>query len=330
MVDAVEKPVQGTHEALERLAARDLTARMTGDFRGRFSDMRDAVNQATKALEHAMGEVSSASEQVSSAARQISSGSQNMANSATTRASALEEIAASVEELTATSRSSADQAEQARANAEQARTSANAGMSNMGQLSESILRIKSSADETAKIVKTIDEIAFQTNLLALNAAVEAARAGDAGRGFTVVAEEVRNLAQRSAEAARTTAELIAQSVRSAEDGVAHQDAMRARFQEIENRVEDVVQLMAGVSAASVEQAQGLSQINSAVDHMSRGTQEDAATTEEAAAGAHELESQARSLSSLMATFRVGHTPMAQGVPENDNHADDDDWLSAVS
>src|SRR5207244_3670763 len=133
------------------------------------------------------------------------------------------------------------------------------GVRSMQHLSEAITKIKGSADSTAKIVKTIDEIAFQTNLLALNAAVEAARAGDAGKGFAVVAEEVRNLAMRSAEAAKHTANLIEESVKNADGGVALNQEVLSNLQEINGQIEKVSEVVAEIAAASDQQSQGVEQ-----------------------------------------------------------------------
>jgi methyl-accepting chemotaxis protein len=176
----------------------------------------------------------------------------------------------------------------------------------MTRMSEAINMIKESAEQTGKIVKTIDEIAFQTNLLALNAAVEAARAGDAGKGFAVVAEEVRSLAARSAEAARNTSELIEQSGKNAEGGVRISEEVATALDEIQSQTAKVAELMAEISAGSKEQASGIGQINDGVTQLDSVTQKNAANSEESAAAAEELTAQARSLAEMIGAFRLGN------------------------
>jgi methyl-accepting chemotaxis protein len=202
-------------------------------------------------------------------------------------------------------------AKEARGLTEAARTSADKGVTSMQQLSDAVNRIKQSSDATAKIVKTIDEIAFQTNLLALNAAVEAARAGDAGKGFAVVAEEVRNLAMRSAEAAKNTAELIEGSVKNAEGGVAINQEVMANLEEINRQVNQVSEVMAEIAAASDQQSQGVEQINAAIGQMNQVTQQTAANSEESAAAAEELSGQSEELLSLVAAFQISHSGRRQ-------------------
>jgi methyl-accepting chemotaxis protein len=174
----------------------------------------------------------------------------------------------------------------------------------MNRMSSAINKIKTSSDSTAKIVKTIDEIAFQTNLLALNAAVEAARAGDAGRGFAVVAEEVRNLAMRSAEAAKNTANLIEEAVKNSENGVAINAEVLNNFQEITEKANKVSQVVAEIAAASEQQDLGINQVNKAVEQLNMLTQQNAANAEESASAAQEMSSQSEEMRSMVAGFKL--------------------------
>jgi len=304
-LDAMVAPINEAAAVLEEIAARDLTARMEGEYRGDFAKIKASINTAAENLEAALAEVVASAEQVASASGQISSGSQALASGASEQASSLEEVTSSLQELSSMTRQNAVSAKEARGLAEQARASADRGMASMRRLVEAMGKIKQSSDATAKIVRTIDEIAFQTNLLALNAAVEAARAGEAGKGFAVVAEEVRALAMRSAEAARNTAALIEESVENAEGGVALNEEVLRNLEEIQSQVERVGTVMAEIAAASEQQSQGVEQINQAVEQMNAVTQQTAAGAEESASTAEELTSQAERMRAMVAEFRLG-------------------------
>jgi methyl-accepting chemotaxis protein len=294
-------------EAAESLSDGDLTVRVRDGLEGEFGAIAESLNVALRNLDDSFGQVSAASEQVASAADQISSGSQELAQGASEQASTLEEVSSSLQELSSMSSQTSANAEEARGLAEGAREGADSGVEAMSRLSKAIQEIKASSDETAKIVDTIDEIAFQTNLLALNAAVEAARAGDAGKGFAVVAEEVRNLAMRSAEAAKDTAELIESSVKKAESGVNLNAEVQESLTSIQEGVEKVTAVMSEIDAASEQQSEGVEEISTAVQEMNEVTQETAANTEEASSAAEELSGQAAEMRSLVKSFEItGH------------------------
>jgi methyl-accepting chemotaxis protein len=290
--------------ALLAAANKDLTARAKKDYQGVFETMKTNINTLIQNLDEALVQVALASEQVASASGQISSGSQTLSQGASEQASSLEEVSSSLQEMSSMTKRNAENAREARSLSEGAQATADRGVESMKRLSEAIDKIKVSSDSTAKIVKTIDEIAFQTNLLALNAAVEAARAGDAGKGFAVVAEEVRNLAMRSAEAAKNTANMIEESVKNAEGGVAINQEVLKNLTEINSQVNKVSAVMAEIAAASDQQSQGVEQVNTAVEQMNTVTQQVAANAEESASAAEELSGQSEEMKGMVGAFRL--------------------------
>jgi methyl-accepting chemotaxis protein len=246
--------------------------------------------------------MSQAADQVTGASEQVSQSSQSMAEGASEQASSLEETSASLEEMASMTRQNAEHANQCDTLMGETKQTV-AGMAQaMTEMSGAIQDIKKSSDDTAKIIKTIDEIAFQTNLLALNAAVEAARAGDAGKGFAVVAEEVRNLAQRSAEAAKQTSAMLEQARKNADNGVQVAEKVTEALQATVGNTGKVAQLIDEIAMASKEQAQGIDQVNTAVAQMDQVTQSNAANSEEAASASEELSAQARELDDMVAVL----------------------------
>ena len=234
----------------------------------------------------------------------LTTGSQALAEGSSEQASSLEEVSSSLQEMTAMTQQNTANSREAREITEATSEATKKGVDAMHRLSEAMTGIKESSDATAKIVKTIDEIAFQTNLLALNAAVEAARAGDAGKGFAVVAEEVRNLAMRSAEAAKGTAELIEGSVENAERGVVINEEVMAQLGDIDSGVQRVQEVMGEIAVASEQQGRRVDEINTAVEQMNGLTQSTAASAEESASAAEELTSQTRRLEELVGDFTL--------------------------
>jgi methyl-accepting chemotaxis protein len=250
-------------------------------------------------LNRVIESLASGSESINAASGEISMNSQRMAQDAIEQAASLETTSSALEEMSSRTRRNRDSALQANGMANETRASVEKSRSAMIRMNEAIGHIKDSSDETAKIVKTIDEIAFQTNLLALNAAVEAARAGDSGKGFAVVAEEVRNLARRSAEAAKNTASLIAQSQKNAENGVAASQEVAGILTAIVESVAMLGGLIGEVSSANTEQAKGIEEIGAAVTQMDRLTQANAANAEESASASEELSAKAGELNAMV-------------------------------
>jgi methyl-accepting chemotaxis protein len=303
-LNAVIRPLNEASAVLDRLAARDLTARIQGEYRGDYTRIALALNTAVDNLNDALEQVTMGAEQVATATSHINAGSQTLAQGASEQASTLQQIAASLQQMASMSTNNTAHTQEAQSLVNITRTSATHGGASMQRLAQAISQIKLSSDETGKIVKTIDNIAFQTNLLALNAAVEAARAGDAGRGFAVVAEEVRNLALRSAEAAKNTAQLIRKAAQNAETGVLLHHEVLTNLEEINVHVNKVRGVMGEVFTASSEQQRSIEYLNTAVGQLNQVTQQTAAHSEQAASAAQELASQAAAIQSLVGTFRL--------------------------
>jgi methyl-accepting chemotaxis protein len=235
------------------------------------------------------------SEQLKRQSTHVAQASTGFADNASEQAAALEETSASLEELSSMTKQNAENAIRAKDLARQAHSAAQQGAADMDAMKNSVEKIRHSSGDVAKIVRTIEEIAFQTNLLALNAAVEAARAGETGLGFAVVADEVRNLARRSAEAAKETAAQIESSLAHTAQGVELTNKVATSFQQIVARIGDVDKLVAEVANASNEQNGGIEQLNTAITQMDKLTQANAASAEETASAAEQLNSQAHAL-----------------------------------
>jgi len=257
------------------------------------------THSITLPLKRLMSTLTGTAEQVSGSAVQVSSSSRTLAEGAASQASSIEETSVSLEQMSGMTKRNADHAQTAKALANQTRAAAAVGAQDMQAMSQAMDAIKSAGDNISKIIKTIDEISFQTNILALNAAVEAARAGEAGLGFAVVAGEVRNLAQRSALAARETGEKIADSIQKSEQGVRLSGKVAQSLDEILAKAKQVDELVAQIANASSEQSQGIQQVNVAVTRMDKITQSNAVSAEESARAAQKLTAQAEALTRAM-------------------------------
>lgn len=246
-------------------------------------------------LRNIINQLNGGAEQVNASSVQLSGASQELAESTSEQAASLQETTSSLEEMSSQIKLNAENSQEAEVAMQESKPLVENGVRAMKRMSQAMEEIHASSQETSKIIKTIDDIAFQTNLLALNAAVEAARAGEAGKGFAVVAEEVRNLAQRSAEAARDTSELIQKSQSSSERGTSVATEVSENLNRIEESINSVSTLVIEISAASKEQSVGIEQMNSVMNQMDQTVQDNASASEESASAAEELSSQASEL-----------------------------------
>ena len=315
---ALSDAVEETQIIIEGAKAGDLTSRVSLDGKtGAIASLCDGVNALMDKMTEVIVQVREAGETINTAAGEISAGNSDLSSRTEQQASSLEETAASMEELASTVKNNAENAKQANQLAITASGIAVKGGKVVSEVVTTMSAINSSAKKIEDIISVIDGIAFQTNILALNAAVEAARAGEQGRGFAVVAGEVRNLAQRSASAAKEIKELITDSVSKTTEGTKQVETAGNTMQEIVASVQRVTDIMGEITAASVEQSQGIDQVNTAVTSMDEVTQQNAALVEQAAAAAESLVDQAVSLIEVVNGFQLnGGSSFAARKPNN--------------
>jgi methyl-accepting chemotaxis protein len=263
-----------------------------------------ATHFIAKPMNLSIDQIQEAAFHVTGAATQLNTSSHQLSEGSTEQAASIEETSATMDETSSMVQQNAENARQANDLSKSALLAAETGSSKMQGMTESMEELKKSSSEIAKIIKVIDEIAFQTNMLALNAAVEAARAGDAGQGFAVVAEEVRNLAQKSAKAANDTAEIIERNIQLSEHGAKTSDDVNISLSEIVEKVEKVNQLMNEVSVASQEQSNGVTQVTQAIGEMEKVVQQNAASAEETNASAEEMTAQAERLNEIVESLTL--------------------------
>ena len=290
---------------LTRVVANDLTCRVLDVFPPEYDRLRSDFNAAMAQLQTAMQAITGNAQAIRSGTEEIAQASDDLSRRTEQQAASLEETAAALDEITATMRKTAEGAKYAREVVVQTCSDAEHSGSVVRQAVAAMGEIEASSRQVGQIIGVIDEIALQTNLLALNAGVEAARAGDAGRGFAVIASEVRALAQRSAEAAREIKALIHTSAQQVGMGVKLVGETGEILTRILTQVAEVSGVVSEIAAAAAEQASGLAEVNTAVNHMDQVTQQNAAMVEQSTAATHALSQETAALTQLTGRFRLG-------------------------
>ncbi|MEG7530643.1 MAG: methyl-accepting chemotaxis protein [Hungatella sp.] len=289
---------------LGEMSKGNLTVAPNVEYKGDFAVLKDSMSLILTSLNSTLGQINQASEQVSAGSDQVSAGAQALSQGATEQASSVEELAATITEISSQIQDNAMSSARASKEAEQAGFEMVASNKKMQALIDAMSEISNSSQQISRVIKTIEDIAFQTNILALNAAVEAARAGTAGKGFAVVADEVRNLASKSAEAAKSTTELIEGSISAVENGTTLANDTAKSFDVVVGNATTVSEIVAEISKASTEQAQSIAQVTQGIDQISSVVQTNSATAEESAAASEELSGQASMLKQLVGKFKL--------------------------
>lgn len=274
------------------------------EFKGDFIALKRSLDQISVMLSESMMKISNSAEQVSGGAQQISNGAQMLSQGASEQTGSIEELAANINEISETVKRNADDTVTASDLADAVEQEIMDNSTQMEAVTMAIAQIRQTSKDITGIVKEIEDIAFQTNLLSLNAAVEAARAGDAGRGFSVVAEEIRKLATKTTDASKITAQLIQKSTKSVEEGSALIDASEQSLKHIVDGARDVASKIEQISQSNIQQANFIIQIRQSIEQISDIVQGNSATSEESAAASEELAAQAQILRELVSRFEL--------------------------
>ena len=304
LTDVIENVFNDINAVIEKMASGDLTSSIHSDYQGVYAQCKDNINDAIFKISHFIVQIRETAEFVNNSSQEMASGNNNLSHRVEQQAGSLEETATSMNDLSNTVKSNAENTQQATKVVESATQLAQKGGDVVKSAITAMQEINESSNRIAEIIGVIDEIAFQTNLLALNASVEAARAGEQGRGFSVVATEVRNLAQRSATAAAQSSELIQNSVQKVRSGTAFVNETGAALMEIVDSIIKVGDIVGQITASSDKQSTGISQVNQAVAQMDDITQQNAALAEEAAAGSMAMSEQSAKMTQLLNFFKV--------------------------
>lgn len=305
LTDVIENAFSEINRVVEKMSNGDLTDSIHADYQGTYAECKENINNTMSKISELIVQIHEAAAFVNNSSQEMASGNNNLSHRVEQQAASLEETAASMHELSSTVKSNSDNTLQATKVVQTATLLAEKGGEVVKSAITAMQEINESSNKIAEIIGVIDEIAFQTNLLALNASVEAARAGEQGRGFSVVATEVRNLAQRSANAAAQSSELIQNSVQKVRAGTAFVNETGAALVEIVDSIAKVGDIMEHITASSSEQSAGISQVNQAIAQMDDITQQNAALAEEAAAGSMAMSDQSAKMTKLLDFFSVG-------------------------
>lgn len=295
---------------LNEIAKGNLTASVDMEFIGGFASIKNSVEQILMSFNDTLSKINEAAEQVSSGADQVSGGAQALSQGTAEQASSIEELSATINEVSEQIKHNAENSNNVSKITQSAARGVEENSKQVELMTQAMYDIKRSTNEISKIIKAIDDIAFQTNILALNAAVEAARAGSAGKGFAVVADEVRNLASKSAEAAKSTAFLIENSIKSVDGGTKLADETKEAIDSMVEGIRKSVKLVDDITEASNEQADSMMQITMGIEQISGVVQTNSATAQESAAASEELSGQANLLKELVENFELNSSQTA--------------------
>ena len=303
----INKIINDTVRILQLISSGNFDVKPEVEYIGVFKNIESSVIKITNDLSETISQINLSSQEVRSASEQVASGSQMLAQGATEQTGAIQELSATIIEISEKIKYNATNAKKANALTLSSGRQVKDGDEQMKQMVDAMDEISFTSNEIGRIIKTIDDIAFQTNILALNASVEAARAGSAGKGFAVVADEVRNLAAKSAQAAKDTATLIENSMKSIENGTSIVNNTANSLQKIIKITNRTNILVDEIAKASEEQASAITQVTLGVEQISEVVQTNSATSEESAAASEELSGQAYMLRSLIESFKLKDT-----------------------